>query len=223
MPDLEASELILRVLAAGALGALIGLERELSDQPAGLRTHILVALGAALFTLTGAFGLGGALGRGVDPTRVAAQVVTGIGFLGAGAILRQGLTVRGLTTAAGLWVTAAVGTAVAFGFWEGAFFTTIVTVVALFALKWVERRSLRKLKPGRFEFVLDARPDLQFSAIAETLEAHRCKIDSVRLDTSDEGHRHVVLLLRLPPRVGAHEFAGVLQGIEGVDSVDWSR
>ncbi|MGH7426687.1 MAG: MgtC/SapB family protein, partial [Candidatus Methylomirabilales bacterium] len=95
-PPLDASELVLRVLASAALGGLVGLERELRDQPAGFRTHILVSLGSALFTLVGAYGLGpltgGPPGPSVDPTRVAAQVVTGIGFLGAGAIIRHGLT-----------------------------------------------------------------------------------------------------------------------------------
>lgn len=119
LPNLETGELILRVLLAGALGGLIGLEREFSDQPAGFRTHILVSLGAALFTLVGAYGLVDFSPGDTfqfDPTRIAAQVVTGIGFLGAGAILRQGLNVRGLTTAAALWVTAAVGTAAGFGY-----------------------------------------------------------------------------------------------------------
>src|SRR5687768_6586470 len=108
MPTLSVIELIVRVLLATGLGAVIGLEREISDQPAGLRTHILVSLGAALFTIAGAYGLidfdTGEVAR-IDPTRVAAQVVTGIGFLGAGAIIQRGLNVRGLTTAASLWVT----------------------------------------------------------------------------------------------------------------------
>ncbi len=118
MPEsltLSGWELALRVAVAAALGGLIGFERELGDQPAGFRTHILVSLGSALFTLVGAYGatpfLGGNDVVRLDPTRVAAQIVTGIGFLGAGAILRHGFTVRGLTTAAALWVTAAIGMA----------------------------------------------------------------------------------------------------------------
>lgn len=137
--------MVLRVLIAGGLGALVGLDRELKDHPAGLRTHILVSLGAALFTLAGAFS---AVSAGddirVDPTRVAAQVVTGIGFLGAGAIIREGPTIRGLTTAAGLWVTAAIGTAVGLGFYEGALVTTGAAVLALFGLKSLEERLFRK-------------------------------------------------------------------------------
>src|SRR5436309_13352353 len=101
-------ELILRLALTVALCGAIGLEREARAQAAGLRTHILVGLGAALFTLVSAYGFDDAPGSSPDPTRIAAQIVTGIGFLGAGTIIRQGLTVRGLTTAATLWVVAAV-------------------------------------------------------------------------------------------------------------------
>src|SRR3712207_3489265 len=122
-PQLTTGELVLRVLIAALLGGLVGFEREFSDQPAGFRTHILVSLGAALFSLVGAYGVeeffrGEGADVRLDPTRIAAQVVTGIGFLGAGAILQQGVNVRGLTTAAALWVTAAIGTAVGLGYLE---------------------------------------------------------------------------------------------------------
>ena len=113
-------ELALRLLLAAALGGLIGLERELAGHPAGLRTHISVALGAALFGVVSAFGFqafttGSPTNVRVDVTRVASQIVVGVGFLGGGTILKEGATVRGLTTAASLWVTAAIGTAVALG------------------------------------------------------------------------------------------------------------
>ena len=103
----------LRLCVAAALGGAIGLERELRERQAGLRTHLLVSVGSALFTLVSAYGFSdfSAAGRSVDPTRIAAQIVTGIGFLGAGAIIRQGLSVRGLTTAATLWLVAAIGMA----------------------------------------------------------------------------------------------------------------
>ena len=136
--------MILRVVAAGALGGLIGFEREFREHAAGFRTHILVSMGAALFTLVGAYGVESFAGAGdgirvtFDPTRVAAQVVTGIGFLGAGAIMRQGVNVRGLTTAAALWVTAAIGTAVALGYWVGAIATAVGALIALTALRWIE-------------------------------------------------------------------------------------
>lgn len=224
LEPLPIQELILRVLVAGALGGLVGLDRELSDKAAGLRTHILVSLGAALFTLTGAFGVvAGDSTVTVDPTRVAAQVVTGIGFLGAGAIIRQGMTVRGLTTASGLWVTAAIGTAVALGFWEGAIATTAVAVASLFGLKRVERKLLRQLKPGRVEFVIDAAGEFQLHEVTEMLHERKCRIDSVAMETTDEDTRSVTLSLRLPPRMGAQEVADAVRAMDGVSNVDWSR
>src|SRR5207237_7401256 len=111
-------------------------ERELDEKAAGLRTHMLVASGSALFTLVSAYGFGGLVQHGAgivryDPSRIAAQIVTGIGFLGAGVIFRQGFTIRGLTTAASLWMVAAIGMASGAGYWAGAVLATVVGVVSL--------------------------------------------------------------------------------------------
>ena len=127
-----------RLLIAAGLGGAIGLEREIKDQPAGLRTHLLVALGACLFTLISAYGFDG--GVGTDVTRIASQVVVGIGFLGGGTILRHGGTVKGLTTAASLWIVAAIGLGVGAGFTLGSLVATGITLVALVGLKPLERR-----------------------------------------------------------------------------------
>lgn len=125
-----------QIAMAAGLGAAVGLEREFGSQPAGLRTHMLVALGAALFTLAGV----GVMHT--DPTRVAAQVVTGIGFLGGGAIFKEGVNVRGLTTAASLWVTAAIGLAVGLRAWEAAVITTVLALTVLWLVKHAERHYL---------------------------------------------------------------------------------
>ncbi len=117
-PDLVMQlDLGLRILVAAALGAAVGAEREIHGHPAGIRTHMLVALGSALFTVLSIHGFttdGNATGN-IDPTRIAAQIVSGIGFLGAGAILKDGVVIRGLTTAASLWATSAVGMAAGAG------------------------------------------------------------------------------------------------------------
>ena len=114
--EIDTLDLIGRVATALVVGAAIGLEREIRDHNAGLRTHALVAIGAALFTLAGAYGFTDIPhGPNVDPARVAAQVAAGIGFIGAGAILKIGLNVRGLTTAATLWMAAALGVAAGAG------------------------------------------------------------------------------------------------------------
>lgn len=142
----------IRLLIAAAAGAAVGLERELREQPAGLRTHILVAVGACLFTLVSAFGFDDFAGRSAavavraDVTRIASQVVVGIGFLGGGTILRHGATIRGLTTAASLWVTAAVGLAVGVGFYLGAGVAAAIAVFSLAGLKPLERRLVRGLR-----------------------------------------------------------------------------
>jgi putative Mg2+ transporter-C (MgtC) family protein len=137
-PHLTWLEALARIVVAAGLGGVVGLERELDEKAAGLRTHILVAVGSALFTLVGAYGFSDFPSSQVDPTRVAAQVVTGIGFLGAGLIFRQGFNIRGLTTAASLWLVAAIGMAAAAGFWKGAVITTIVALVSLRPLEWMK-------------------------------------------------------------------------------------
>jgi len=141
-PQLTWAEALLRIVVAAGLGGLVGLERELDEKAAGLRTHMLVAVGSALFTLVGAYGFEDFPARSVDPTRVAAQVVTGIGFLGAGIIFRQGFNVRGLTTAASLWLVAAIGMAAGAGFWKGAVIATIVALISLRPLEWMKVRAL---------------------------------------------------------------------------------
>lgn len=127
-------EFILRLLAATAMGAAIGLEREYHAKEAGLRTHLLVALGSCLFMILSVYGFDFMLGRehvSFDPSRIAAQVVTGIGFIGAGTIIFQKQVVRGLTTAAGLWVTAAIGLACGNGMYWVALITTAIVLVSL--------------------------------------------------------------------------------------------
>ena len=120
-------QMLLRLVVAVVLGALVGYERERKRKPAGGRTHGMVCLGAALFTVVSIYGFGAAS----DPTRVAAMVVSGIGFLGAGAILHQREGVHGLTTAASLWVTAAIGLAVGVGMFAMSLATTILVFLLL--------------------------------------------------------------------------------------------
>jgi putative Mg2+ transporter-C (MgtC) family protein len=140
MSDVAAeAELILRLLLAGVVGALIGIEREVHGHPAGMRTHLLVALGSAVFTVLSFHGFA-APGAVVDPTRIAAQVVSGIGFLGAGAILKEGFTIRGLTTAASLWTTAALGMAAGVGEYAITVATTAIALISLWPLQPISER-----------------------------------------------------------------------------------
>jgi putative Mg2+ transporter-C (MgtC) family protein len=145
-PPLSDGELIQRLLLAAALGGALGFERELRQKSAGLRTNILIAIGSALFTLM-SYEL--ADPAGADPGRVAAQIVTGIGFLGAGAIIRRDGDVHGLTTAATIWVNAAVGVAAGGGEFHLAFIATGVTLVALLLLHPIEKIVDRRFGSGR--------------------------------------------------------------------------
>ena len=147
MDDLEA---VKRLLLAAALGAALGFEREWNQKDAGLRTNILITMGSALFTM---MSIDLSASSGGDATRIAAQIVTGIGFLGAGAIMRTGGNIRGLTTAAMIWVNAAVGVAVGGGEYHLALIATAVTLIALLTFNRVERvierlRSARAQKPS---------------------------------------------------------------------------
>jgi putative Mg2+ transporter-C (MgtC) family protein len=149
--------LALRLTVGLVLGAIIGFERELHRQPAGFRTHSLVSLGAALFTVVSAFGFGGVM---VDPTRIAAQIVSGIGFIGAGTILQYRGHIRGLTTAASLWSVAAIGTAAGAGLFVVATIGTVLILVVLTILDHVEGYAARRLRlpPAGFKLPGEDQP-----------------------------------------------------------------
>jgi putative Mg2+ transporter-C (MgtC) family protein len=169
-------EIALRLVLALVLGGVIGIERELSDHPAGLRTHIGVCMGAALFGVVSGYGFVGfdasrsVTNYQVDPTRVASNIVTGVGFLGGGAILKHGATVRGLTTAASLWVTAAVGLACALGAYKPALLATGLMLLTLVLLRrpshWLSRR-VRARETVVIHVHKDADPSAVISALGE--------------------------------------------------------
>jgi len=144
------SEIVIRLFLASLFGALIGLERERKDWTAGLRTHMMVSVGSCLIMMVSAFGFSDVLGTAhvvLDPARIAAQVISGIGFIGAGTILflKQG-TIRGLTTASGLWTVAAIGLATGGGMYFAAGVATIIALIILWALQPLERAYSKKFK-----------------------------------------------------------------------------
>lgn len=144
-------EILIRLTLAAILGAAIGLERERKDWVAGMRTHMLVCLGACLAMIVSAFGFFDVLGHSnieLDPSRVAAQVISGIGFLGAGTIifLKRPAVVRGLTTAAGLWTVASIGLAIGGGLYFAALIATILALIILWVLQPLEKRIAKKFK-----------------------------------------------------------------------------
>ncbi len=226
MPDISWADVLLRLSVAAALGGAIGLERELRDREAGLRTHLLVAVGAALFTLAGAYGFrdfeyGRATGITLDPSRIAAQVVTGIGFLGAGAIIRQGFSIKGLTTAATLWISAAVGLAAGAGFYSGAVIATALVLFALYPLRVVGRRVVDVLRPdeGRLSVQLDSGGSA--APLFTVLERHRVRVRSLEMEDEPGGGRLIDVEASLPNAAEVAVLLDDVKGLEDVRRVEW--
>ncbi len=166
-------ELILRLLLAALLGSVIGFERERLSWAAGLRTHMLVCVGSALIMMVSAFGFADVLGTPhveLDPSRIAAQVVSGIGFLGAGSILMRGEVIRGLTTAASLWTVAAVGLAVGGGLYTAAVAATIIILIILAGIKPIEKWYFESRQERELRLIVD-RGALTIHALELTLGA----------------------------------------------------
>jgi putative Mg2+ transporter-C (MgtC) family protein len=180
---------------------------------------------SCLFTLISAHGFGAVLADDpqarFDPTRIAAQIVTGIGFLGAGAILRSGMSVRGLTTAASLWVVAAIGLAVGAGAYVLAAAATVVTLLALLALRPLRSRLVRGRRQEREEFIVEAGPDLELEVLVARVKAAVDRIEHIRVEEEGES-QHVALILRLPAGRRPEDVLEVLTNLRGVRNVDWT-
>lgn len=216
---------VARLLVAAILGALIGLERERLDRGAGLRTHTLVATAAALVMLVSAYGFGAVVTAGrtivLDPSRIAAQVVSGIGFLGAGTIILRRNAVRGLTTAASVWAVAAIGLASGAGMFVAAVACTAVLLLVLVGLKPVERRMFEHKRSRQITLAVQ-RQSGQILAIEAQARAAGIELRRVSLepgDAADEGRVRVDFRGGSPADL--HRLAEQLQAIAGVRSVTY--
>jgi putative Mg2+ transporter-C (MgtC) family protein len=207
-------DLFIRLILAAVLGAAIGIEREAREQPAGMRTHLLVSVGSAAFTVLSIYGF---QAPGADPARIAAQIVTGIGFLGAGAILKFGVNVRGLTTAASLWAVAAVGMGAGAGAWGVAIGTTVIVIFSLGPLRFVERRLFGSTR-GRRHVQVSAADTRAFGRLLDALDDHGDKVREVG-STRSEGAIQVDLEVR--GRSG-QEVAALLAELDALEGVDVS-
>jgi putative Mg2+ transporter-C (MgtC) family protein len=213
-------EVLLRLFVAAALGGAIGLERELRERQAGLRTHLVVSVGAALFTLVSAYGFSSFDGK-VDPTRIAAQIVSGIGFLGAGAIIRQGLSVRGLTTAASLWLVAAIGMAAGAGYWDGALIATLGALLTLGPLRVFAFRILSRYRPVHDRLLVEIPAGGSPGPIVDAIERAGGRVAS--LDVTQEGDRRSVAAgVELPPGTVAVAVVAGVADVDGVLEVQWT-
>ena len=226
MPELGWAEILLRVVLAGTLGGAIGFERELREREAGLRTHLLVAVGAALFTMVSAFAwtdwqFSNREGLVFDPTRIAAQVVSGIGFLGAGAIIRQGLSIRGLTTAATLWVVAAIGMASGAGYYTAAVMTTVLVLVSLWPLRVVMFRLSGRFRHDEGRLVLELPAGASAASMLAVVEGAGATVRSLSFE--DEGEtRRLDAQLRLASGRSPAALIDALNSAENVRAARWN-
>ena len=226
LPSLTWPHLLLRLSVAAILGGAVGFERELRERQAGLRTHLLVALGSALFTVVSAYGFheflaqGGATVR-ADPTRIAAQIVSGIGFLGAGAIIRQGLSVRGLTTAATLWLVAAIGMAAGAGYYSAALITTGLALLSLGPLRIVAYRAVRRYRPEVDRLLVEIPAGGSPGMVIEAIEQRGGRVVGLEIE-QDADRRTIAADVELRGAEAPTVVAAVGE-VEGVLEVRWAE
>jgi putative Mg2+ transporter-C (MgtC) family protein len=222
VPELSTAEALLRLLIAAGLGGAIGLERELRDHEAGFRTHLIVSLGACVFTLVSAYAwtdwtFSTASGVVFDPTRIAAQIVTGIGFLGAGAIIVRGISVRGLTTAATLWVVAAIGMAAGTGYYVVAVGASALVLVSLGPLKLISTRLVARVRPEEAELGIRLAPEGEATHVLDAIERLGGRISHVEF--GDE--RTIDVVLRASRRSESARVAEKVNELDDVEHVQW--
>jgi len=219
-------ELLVRILLGTLLGAVIGFERDLHGRPAGLRTHSIVALASATFmVISTRFTffqeyLPGQLVE-TDPSRIAASVVSGIGFLGAGAILRTGITIRGLTTAAGLWLVAAIGMAAGGGMYVVAVFVTVVGLAALTLLRRFEDRG-EPIARQRVTVTMEEGAQ-SVGTVVDALGQRVAVVSQEEYERDADGRVRITMEVRMPAAVHGHELARALDGLSGVRAVKIER
>lgn len=198
MQLIETSDILSRLATAAFLGAAVGLERERKEWVAGVRTHTLVAMGAALAMIVSTYGFADVLGKDgymLDPSRIAAQVISGVGFLGAGTILflRQEV-IRGLTTAAALWSVAAVGLAAGSGMYTAALAATFLILFVLAGIKWIEQKWFNKQDAQAIEVFIQRGALLTVSDLESILHKHHIIIKRFTSTAVESGESdHIVI------------------------------
>ena len=209
------------LLAAASLGSMIGLEREVHGQPAGLRTHMILSTGAALAAIL-SISYSQFLSNPdlpSDPGRIVAQVVSGVGFLGAGAIMKMGVTVKGLTTASSLWTTAIVGIACGSGYLELGAITTVLVFVILTIINKVEKALLTTYKTHTLKITLDDRPGI-VKDVKTCLEENNVKLVSLSAGMPDRESLNLSMVIRKPEHLGMDSLINTLNGFAETRSMD---
>lgn len=207
-------EIIIRLVLAAAIGGIIGIERELKNRPAGLRTHVLVSLGSALIMLISIDGFNNT----GDPGRLAAQVVSGVGFLGAGTIMRNENGINGLTTAASLWVAAGIGLAVGTGYYLGSIITASIALITLMKLGNFEKKIMIK-NYTVFKVVASDKPGT-IGKIGTTIGYHKISIKDIAIENDDENNNvNVKIVVKTAPSFEIKKLYKDIYDIDGVVSV----
>jgi putative Mg2+ transporter-C (MgtC) family protein len=217
-------EVVGRLLLAAAVGAALGIEREADGQDAGLRTHLMLALGAAVFGLVSVGGFDAFMTSSdtnvqVDVTRVASYVAAGIGFIGGGAILKQAGGIRGLTTAASLWVAAGSGLAAGLGMWTAALTGTAIALLSLAALKPVGVVVRRIAKHRGHTLTIVLRDGAAASDVLRLVEGSGLHYSSMQAGTGQNGNTEIVVQYEGSEPVFVHEVAERLSGLDDVSQV----
>lgn len=220
-------DFFLRILVAGILAGLIGLDREMNSKEAGLRTHFLVGVGSALFMIISKYGFSDIIALnniGLDPSRIAAQVVSGISFLGAGTILLEKRFIKGLTTAAGIWATAAIGLAVGSGMYEvGIFATFIVFVILKFSQKFLDLHFFKKIQGSKLFNVSIKMSKYPDNKIGEVLSNENYILSSFKTEKSLEDSisiYNIHFIIRAKKEESSLGLAKKLNDIDDVMSVE---
>ena len=212
-------EILVRLLLAGILGGIVGYEREHTHRPAGFRTHILVCVGSALVMITSEFIFEKyKFASNVDPARLGAQVISGIGFLGAGTIIRDGFNVKGLTTAASLWAVSCVGIATGIGFYAGAIMATVLIFITLIVLKKMELIFPKKLKYKTIFVESDNKPG-QIGHISCVFDKHNTDIKNIEFINNENEQFIVKLIAKAPNNLAGKGIMSDLQELQGVRKV----
>lgn len=215
-------ELILRLFLAVLIGGIVGFEREIHQRPAGFRTHILVCLGSTLIMIT-SLEMHNLFGASSDPGRIAAQVVSGIGFLGAGTILREGVTIRGLTTAASLWATAAIGLSIGAGLYLYGIMGAGLLLLTLWSLSTIEFKSQLKNKIKQLEIKTEDKPGV-LGALALILGQNGVDIRNVRFEPQEiTGTITIVFEVKTLPDQNFNALTSQLMECKGVVEVLWNN
>lgn len=209
------------IICAGALGSLIGLEREIHGQPAGLRTHMILAVGAALAAVL-------SISYSVlisnpnlpsDPGRIVAQVISGVGFLGAGAIMKLGVTVKGLTTASSLWTTAIVGIACGSEYYELAGFTTAIVLIILTVINYLEDFFLTTYRSHTLKIVLHDRPGI-VNEVKEMLAAYKVKVITLNASMPNKKTLKLSMGIRKPNDLGMDKVINIVNSLDEASSLE---